>query len=205
MSEKTPNPFQVLQSQYVLGAPAAATPLKFGADHAIELCAFGQSLSVFAPKIEFLRADSLWRLRHIYQPALATQTLATQGVAVDIGAGFGTFALPFAMAYPGWRVFCFEPDPVAFAFLQRNIHDLSLPQITALPFAVVHQEDAPQNSKAVRAALRQVALGQGAGVDRLGALLPLACHSKSMINQGYLERGRNLAAELLVRKKLLKN
>ena len=168
MPEKTPNSFHVLQSQYVMGAPAAATPLKFGADHAIELCAFGQSLSVFAPKIEFLRADSLWRLRHIYQPALATQTLATQGVALDIGAGFGTFALRFAMAYPGWRLFCFEPDPVAFSFLQRNIHDLSLPQITALPFAVGHQEDAPQNPKAVRTALWKWPLVKAMGLTRLG-------------------------------------
>ena len=195
MPEETPNPFQTFQSQYVLGEPAAAMPLKVGLDHAIDLRAFGQSLSVFAPKIDFLRADSLWRLRHIYQPALATQTLATQGVAVDIGAGFGAFALPFAMAYPGWRVFCFEPDPVAFAFLQRNIRDLSLPQITALPFAVGHQEDAPQNPKAVRAALWQVASGQGDGIDALRALLPVATHSKSKINLGYLERGQNMTAE----------
>ena len=195
MPKETPNPFNVFQSQYVLGEPAAAIPLKYGSDHAIELRAFGQSLSVFAPKIDFLRADSLWRLRHIYEPALATQTLTTQGVAVDIGAGFGAFALPFAKAYPGWRVFCFEPDPVAFAFLQRNIHDLLLPQITALPFAVGYQEDAPQNPKAVRAALRQVATGQDDGTDALRALLPVASHSKSKINLGYLELGQNMMAE----------
>jgi hypothetical protein len=162
----------------------------------IEVRAFGQSLSILAPQIDFLREDSLWRLHRICQPALATQTLAAEGVALDIGAGFGAFALPFAVAYPGWRVVCFEPDPLAFAYLQTNIRELALPQITALPFAVGYQKaDAPQDPTAVRTVLKSAVLGQGEEIERLRPLLPLALHSKSKINIGYLERGCNLTAE----------
>ena len=162
----------------------------------LKVQAFGQTLSILAPKIDFLRADSLWRLHHIYQPALATQTLAAEGVALDIGAGFGVFALPFALAYPGWRVFCFEPNLIAFHVLQRNIQELALTQITALPFAIGPEKaDAPQDSVAMRMALEKLAAGEGDAVDGLSGLLPLATFSKSKINIGYLEYGCNVAAE----------
>ncbi len=164
-------------------------------DH-IMLRAFGESIALLAPKNEFLRNDSLWRLQNIYHPALATQTLAQCGVALDIGAGFGAFAVPFALAYPDWRVFCFEPDPLAFAYLQKNIQDLSLTQVTALPFAIgCQKEDAPQDANAVRVALGRVMAGDETAIDRLGAVLPIALYSKSKINMGYLERGHNRAEE----------
>jgi len=168
----------------------------FDPDERIEVQAFGRTICILAPKIDFLRTDSLYRLRHIYQPALAAQTLAVEGVALDIGAGFGVFALPFALAYPGWKVFCFEPDPTAFAFLQINICNLALSQITALPFAIGHEiAGGQQDAKAVEAALRQLMFDPSAQVDRLAALLPLIEHSKSKINIGYLERGHNASAE----------
>ena len=168
----------------------------FDLDDQIELHAFGQTISVFAPKIDFLRADSLWRLRHIYQRALSTQSLAKEGVALDIGAGFGVFAVPFALACPGWQIFCFEPDPTAFSYLQKNIDDLALSQIIALPFAVGHtKEDAPSDAKAVCAALKRLQYDTEAKLDRLTALLPLRNHSKSLIHNGYLERGHNTSAE----------
>ena len=189
MVETHHSPFSEDESPRILNG-LALTPLLEDLDSRIALQAFGQNISIQAPNTDFLRADSLWRLQHIYQPALATQTLAAEGVALDIGAGFGVFALPFALAYPGWRVFCFEPDLISFACLQRNILDLALENVTALPFAVGYQkEDAPQDPMAVRLALENVVSGQVDGIDRLTELLPLVMHSKSNINAGYLERG----------------
>lgn len=170
--------------------PPDVSDVTDGRDGRITLRAFGQRLSIYAPDVDFLRADSLWRLRHIYQPALSTQSLAQEGIALDIGAGFGVFALPFALAYPGWRIFCFEPDPVAFAYLQRNIQDLALSQITALPFAVGHQkDDGLQDDHVVRSALSLLLSGQPVEIAALTQLLPLRAHSMAKMHKGYLERG----------------
>jgi FkbM family methyltransferase len=102
----------------------------------VALSAFGQTLRLLAPADGFLREDTTWRLREVYEPALTARTLAPEGVAVDIGAGFGGFALPFALAYPGWTVWCFEPEAEAFAALNANIAALGLANVVALPMAV---------------------------------------------------------------------
>ena len=164
----------------------------------IRLRALGQDIFVDAPAIDFLRADSLWRLNHVYQPALATQTLAPEGVAIDIGAGFGAFSVPFSLAYPGWRVFCFEPDPVSFATLQTNIAACGLAKVTALPFAIGYQnEDTPQDPMSVRTALTNLGASRRNVIDLLSCLLPMVSYSKSMINNGYLERGNNPSPEFI--------
>ncbi len=53
-------------------------------------------------------------------------------VVVDIGAGIGEFTLWCAQA--GADVLAFEPDPLAFACLERNT--ASLPGISLLPYAL---------------------------------------------------------------------
>jgi glycosyltransferase involved in cell wall biosynthesis len=120
----------------VVAAPALVPEVETAPAPSVALAAFGQTLQLQAPGDEFLRNDTLWRLREIYEPALSARTLATEGVAVDIGAGFGGFALPFALAFPGWTVWCFEPEPEAFAALQANIAALGLANVVALPLAV---------------------------------------------------------------------
>jgi FkbM family methyltransferase len=40
---------------------------------------------------------------------------------VDIGAHVGSAALWFRYAYPQARIYCFEPNPVSFELLQRNV------------------------------------------------------------------------------------
>lgn len=52
-------------------------------------------------------------------------TLDAQSVVIDVGANVGEFAHVCASA--GARVYCFEPDPSAFACLKRNTQ--SLPSI----------------------------------------------------------------------------
>ncbi|MBT9386520.1 glycosyltransferase [Pseudooceanicola sp. CBS1P-1] len=88
--------------------------------------AFGHSVALDPGPGGFLGADSLWRLREIYEPALAREALPDSGLAVDIGAGFGAFALPFALAFPGWQIRCFEPEEESYAALCRNIDRLGL-------------------------------------------------------------------------------
>lgn len=89
-----------------------------------------------------LTEDSLWRLREVYERFLATQTLPPIGRAIDIGAGFGAFALPFAHQYPGWEVWCFEPNSAAFAALERNILSHGLTNVRAYPVAVMGVSEA---------------------------------------------------------------
>lgn len=162
----------------------------------IELSALGEKIDVLTPKVDFLPMDSVWRLRNIYEPALAAQTMAQAGIAVDVGAGFGAFALPFALAYPGWRVFCFEPDPIAFECLQMNIRSLALTNAIALPFAIgTQKKDALQEPEAVRKALSGLISGNEDAVHQLTGRLPLVWYSKSKINGGYMERGCNLGEE----------
>ena len=131
----------------------------------VTLRAFGQNLTLLAPQDSYLRDDTAWRLREIYQPALTTQTLAGTGVAVDIGAGFGGFALPFAAAFPGWTVWCFEPEPVAYARLKQNIAALKLGNVVAVNAAVGggNALDAAALT-AVQAALRALA-ASGSGIE----------------------------------------
>lgn len=99
--------------------------------------AFGQDVALETTGDGFLEEDSRWRLREVYEPALAQWSLPASGQAVDLGAGFGAFALTFAMAFPGWRVTCLEPDETAFAALQANIDRLGLAgRVTAERLAV---------------------------------------------------------------------
>lgn len=139
----------------------------------LPITGFGQKLTLSAPKFAFSRSDALWRLKHVYEPALTTQTLAQTGVAVDIGAGFGAFALPFAKAFPGWTVHCFEPDPASFACLTANIADLGLTNVVALPFAVARDDaDLPADDLAA-----------------LGDRLPMRLYSRHLRDVGFMRPG----------------
>ncbi|MFQ5438511.1 MAG: FkbM family methyltransferase, partial [Paracoccaceae bacterium] len=91
----------------------------------------------------FLRDDSIWRIGAIYDPFLASLSLPRTGIAVDVGAGFGAFSIPFAMAFPGWEVWCFEPLDFAFSALARNIRDLGLRNVIAVNAAVGHDDQGP--------------------------------------------------------------
>ena len=55
--------------------------------------------------------------------------LAAPATILDLGANIGLATLSFAARYPDAHIYCLEPDPRAFAALQRNIADL--PHVTA--------------------------------------------------------------------------
>ena len=113
--------------------------------------AFGQKLVLTVTSDSYLRDDSYWRLRSIYEPALAAQTLAPTGTALDLGAGYGCFAIPFASAFPGWTIWAFEPEAEAFAALRQNIQSHRLTNVVAINAAVIGADgsDLTEVSKAL--------------------------------------------------------
>jgi len=157
-------------------------------DH-IELRAFGLTLTLQAPAQDFLRHDSQWRMRTHYEPSMATRSLAPEGLAFDIGAGFGSFAVPFALAYPGWTVVAFEPDPQAFAALTANATRLGAVNLIALPIAVgpadLHPEDPDLAAEHLAAALE----GDAQAALALADALPKAAFARHSNDHGFMQPG----------------
>ncbi|NBZ86620.1 FkbM family methyltransferase [Stagnihabitans tardus] len=154
----------------------------------VEIRAFGQRLQLLAPKLAFLRQDSLWRLKTHYGPAMAARSLEPQGLAIDIGAGFGAFALPFALAYPGWTVLAFEPDPLAFAALARNAARLGAANLIALPLAV-GPDAALDDPEAVGAALGEALYAEPGAAETLARLLPRQAFARHSTDHGFMQPG----------------
>jgi glycosyltransferase involved in cell wall biosynthesis len=69
-------------------------------------------------------------LRQIYELFLASRVLPKRGTCLDIGAGAGWFALPFAAAFPGWRVLCLEADAARYQALEATIRRSELKNIS---------------------------------------------------------------------------
>ncbi len=55
---------------------------------------------------------------------------------IDVGAHIGAFALWLSERYPRIRGVCYEPDPQAFAYLERNVRTLD---VVPRPQAVAHR------------------------------------------------------------------
>ena len=96
----------------------------------------GRTFHMEAGPDAFLRDDSLWRVRDIYERFLSANSLPLSGVAIDIGAGFGAFAVPFALCFPEWKIWCFEPNREAFAALCANIRTHNISNIMPFDLAV---------------------------------------------------------------------
>lgn len=100
--------------QHDLPGSAAKTP------HVIE----NQTLNLFGQRLTLKVIpdhESRKRLTQHYETYLSSTTLEQTGVAIDVGAGAGEFAIPFAKAFPNWMVWCFEPDRDQFALLKENV------------------------------------------------------------------------------------
>ncbi|MEK7074921.1 MAG: FkbM family methyltransferase [Patescibacteria group bacterium] len=69
--------------------------------------------------------------RRLY--ALPARNIST---IIDAGANIGISAVYFKWQYPHARITCFEPNPEAFAFLEKNITQNNLHDIRALPYAL---------------------------------------------------------------------
>lgn len=104
--------------------------------------AFGQTVLLDHLDQVFEAQSQQEDLRHIYEPFLSSRVIPTSGLCVDLGAGAGWFALPFAKAFPNWHVLCLEPDPAAFAKLTANVARYELKNITCVQ-ATLHPEATP--------------------------------------------------------------
>lgn len=97
---------------------------------------FGQSVTLRMAGSRSGQRAAEKHLRTVCEPLLTSAPLAPTGTALDIGAGTGAFAVPFAMAFPDWTVWCFEPDPVDYAALLENIAAQGLQNIRAVNLAI---------------------------------------------------------------------
>jgi FkbM family methyltransferase len=99
--------------------------------------AFGQDMDLLSPPLDGSGAPALMRLKKIYEPYLTSRPIDSEGVFIDIGAGFGTFAIPLAKALPRARFYCFEPAGQYFDLLQQNIRTHGLSNVAAFKVAVI--------------------------------------------------------------------
>ena len=153
--------------------------------------AFGLNLKLHVTSDLHLRDDSYWRLRSIYEPALTARTLAKTGTALDIGAGFGCFTLPFALANRGWTVWAFEPEPEAFAALCLNIRAHKATNVFAVN-AAVGGGARGEELAAIRSAVAGVALAgpdNALAMTRLCNALPKRSFRRHGEMRGVIELG----------------
>ncbi|MBB4021730.1 FkbM family methyltransferase [Confluentimicrobium naphthalenivorans] len=145
----------------------------------IQTSLFGQALELKSAPDEFTINDSNWRTKAIYEPFLSAYPLPKSGVAIDVGAAYGGFAIPFALAYPSWTIWCFEPDDKAFAALSANISDHKLKNVIAVNAAV-----GGEGGKPSAALLRALKAKDGEKVKSALAKGPFFQHREK---RGYVE------------------
>lgn len=102
----------------------------------VEVAAFGARLRLETSGDQVETARRLNELKEVHERFLASRVLPKIGLCTDLGAGEGWFALPFATAFPGWRVIAFEPDPNTFARLQANVRRHGLDNVTCINAAL---------------------------------------------------------------------
>jgi FkbM family methyltransferase len=81
--------------------------------------------------------------RHIRNILSGTEYPITEVVLApqcifDIGANVGATALFFRSIYPDAAIFCFEPSPSNFAFLEKNVQPF--PNIRIFPFGLSNED-----------------------------------------------------------------
>ncbi|KPD10788.1 glycosyltransferase [Phaeobacter sp. 11ANDIMAR09] len=93
---------------------------------------FGQDVEILHGEAPVRAAEARWQvqdLRQIYELFLASRVLPKSGTCLDIGAGAGWFALPFAAAFPDWQVLCLEADAARYQALAATIAQSGLSNI----------------------------------------------------------------------------
>ncbi len=93
--------------------------------------------SVFGRPLHFASSRAF---AHLYREVVERQTYRFEASGspyiIDCGANVGIGTLYFKQLYPNAEVLCFEPDPIAFELLQKNIQSLGLSGVTSLQKAV---------------------------------------------------------------------
>ncbi|MEM6577603.1 MAG: FkbM family methyltransferase [Pseudomonadota bacterium] len=121
--------------------------MKSAETETVTLCAFGQKVALSTNST--MAGDvprRLSELTEIYERTLASRVIPRSGLAIDLGAGAGWFAIPFAKAFPDWTVIAFEPDPSEHARLVQNAQAHGITNLQCM-HACVHP-DASVETKA---------------------------------------------------------
>lgn len=108
----------------------------------LDVVAFGARVWLETGEDQVENDRRLRELTECHERFLASRVLPRTGLCVDLGAGEGWFTVPFATAFPNWRVIAFEPDPETFARLQRNVDRQGLENVTCIN-AALHPDLAP--------------------------------------------------------------
>jgi FkbM family methyltransferase len=84
-------------------------------------------------------------------------------IVVDLGAGFGDFAIYAAGRYPRSTVYAYEPSPVSFARLQANVRLNRADRVRSFPLAVGGRDSGPLTLyTGTRAAVQHTTVRPGA-------------------------------------------
>lgn len=70
--------------------------------------------------------DDVYKLNNLINP----------GLIIDVGAAFGDFTIFAAKMFPSSQILCFEPDPVYFTLLKKNIILNKINNITCFNYAI---------------------------------------------------------------------
>ncbi len=90
--------------------------------------------STAIPPLRFRRGFTMYHgrwdtpvlmLQEIFVEEMYTHGLRTtpDGIVIDIGANIGAVVLDFATRYPGLPIHAYEPNPITFESLERNVVD----------------------------------------------------------------------------------
>ncbi len=98
----------------------------------IGVTALGTKVMLAVPDDAAEADRRLHELHEVHEMFLASRAIPKSGLCVDVGAGAGWFALPFAKAFPEWQVICFEPDGDSFELLGKNVARNGLENVTCV-------------------------------------------------------------------------
>ncbi|WP_339032136.1 FkbM family methyltransferase [Bradyrhizobium symbiodeficiens] len=84
------------------------------------------AFSVNGRRIEGPLLSDLWEMFHeIFIEQIYFATLPAGANIIDCGANVGCSAIYFKLSFPDARITCFEPNPLIFPYLQKNVSGLS--------------------------------------------------------------------------------
>jgi FkbM family methyltransferase len=102
----------------------------------------GRELKLWSRGDDWVSTQVFWRGLPGFEGEVVptfTELAARSPVTLDVGAHVGYFALTAALSNPGGRVLAFEPHPVTFKRLERNVSLNGLGNVECLNVAAGHE------------------------------------------------------------------
>lgn len=96
-----------------------------------------KTIPVYGYRLRYLDKQSVLRLyRQTVLDGIYNLELGPEPMILDCGSNIGMTMLAFKSRYPAARITAFEPNPLAFTLLERNVVDNGLRDVRLLPYAV---------------------------------------------------------------------